>query len=91
MEEFGEPVLPSQSKAYVRNSFPVNAQDQDPDDSYDLYDFHDNAKNPPDNGGESDNDGYQDIGAKYNTYHDLHDSDLRLGVFRFCETGLSLI
>lgn len=69
----------------VRNSFLVNAQDRDPDDSYDLQGSHDNAKSP-DNSGESDNDGDQNIGAECSTHHD---HDPTLGAFRFCETGPS--
>jgi hypothetical protein len=77
-------VLPDQLKT-VRNSFPVNAQDRDPDDSYDLQGSHENAKSP-DNSGESDNDGDQNIGAECSTHHD---HDPTLGAFRFCETGPS--
>jgi hypothetical protein len=80
------PVLPSHSKAHVRNSFPVNAQDQNPDNSYDLHDFHDDAKNP-DNGNGPDGDGCQDTGAEYSTHHDTNEPVL--GAFRFCETGPS--
>jgi hypothetical protein len=82
-DDGSEPVLLSHSKAQVRNSFPVNAQDQDPDNSCDLHDFHDNAKNP-NHGGQPDNDGYQDIGAEYSTHH--HFQDPTLGEFRFYET-----
>jgi len=67
----GESVLPSRSKAHVHNSFSINAQDQDPDDSYDHHNFYDNAKNP--DNGEFDDNGYQDIGAEYSTHHDIHD------------------
>jgi len=79
-DDGSEPVLPSQSKGHVRNSFPVSAQGQDPDGVYDLHDFHDNAKNP-------DNAGDQDTGAEYSAHHDF--CDPTLGAFRFCETGPS--
>lgn len=74
-------------KTPVRNSFHINAQDRDPDDSYDLQDSRDNV-NSLDKNGESNNDGDQTTGAECSsTHHYLHDPTL--GAFRFCETGPS--